>query len=143
MSNCMLESSAVRQARSVYLLQPFRHLGVDPAPNPCVPGSQYLDERPVDTHAGIACKILPKMQRPYSGHGICSTAKAHAAKLRDVLYCHTEIRGDSEHDVLRKAAERAKNDHNMDSIPPDVLAKVKSAIHDEDEARAQEAGSAN
>jgi predicted small metal-binding protein len=57
--------------------------------------------------------------------------------------CTAEIRGDSEHDVLRKATEHAKNDHNMDSIPPDVLSKVKGAIHDEDEARAQKAGSAN
>jgi predicted small metal-binding protein len=55
--------------------------------------------------------------------------------------CNHEIRGDSEHDVLRKAAEHAKKDHNMDSIPPDMLSKVKSAIHDEGEARSQKAGS--
>ena len=30
-----------------------------------------------------------------------------------------EIKGDSEHDVLRKAAEHAKTAHHMDSIPPE------------------------
>jgi predicted small metal-binding protein len=57
--------------------------------------------------------------------------------------CNAEIRGDSEHDVLRKAAEHARTDHHMETIPPDVLSKVKSAIRDEGEARAQKAGSAN
>jgi predicted small metal-binding protein len=57
--------------------------------------------------------------------------------------CNEEIKGDSEHDVLRKAAEHAKTAHHMESIPPDVLSKVKGAIHDEDEARTQKAGSSN
>jgi len=57
--------------------------------------------------------------------------------------CNAEIRGDSEHDVLRKAAEHAKTDHHMDSIPPDVLAKVKNAIRDEGQARSQKAGTTN
>jgi predicted small metal-binding protein len=55
--------------------------------------------------------------------------------------CNFEIRGDSEHDVLRKAAEHAKTVHHMESIPPDVLSKVKGAIHDQGEARPQKAGS--
>jgi predicted small metal-binding protein len=54
--------------------------------------------------------------------------------------CNHEIRCDSEHDVLRKAAEHAKTAHQMESIPPDVLSKVKGAIRDEGEARAQKAG---
>jgi len=49
----------------------------------------------------------------------------------------------SEHDVLRKAAEHAKTAHSMESIPPDMLSKIKSAIHDEGEARSQKAGSSN
>jgi predicted small metal-binding protein len=57
--------------------------------------------------------------------------------------CNVEIRGDSEHDVLRKAAEHAKTAHNMETIPPEVLSKVKGAIHDEGEARSQKAGTAN
>jgi predicted small metal-binding protein len=48
-----------------------------------------------------------------------------------------------EHDVLRKAAEHAKTAHHMDSIPPDVLSKVKGAIHDEGDARTQKAGSSS
>jgi predicted small metal-binding protein len=54
--------------------------------------------------------------------------------------CNFEIRGDSEHDVLRRAADHAKTAHQMESIPPEVLSKVKSAIHDLSEARAQIAG---
>jgi hypothetical protein len=37
----------------------------------------------------------------------------------------------------------AKTAHNMDSIPPDVLSKVKGAIHDDGDARTQKAGSSN
>ena len=48
-----------------------------------------------------------------------------------------------EHDVLCKAAEHAKTAHNMENIPPDVLSKVKGAIHDEGEARTQKAGTSN
>jgi predicted small metal-binding protein len=59
------------------------------------------------------------------------------------LGCNTEIRGESEHDVLRKAAEHAKTAHSMESIPPDMLAKIKNAIHDEGEARSQKAGTSN
>ena len=54
--------------------------------------------------------------------------------------CDTEIRGESEHDVLRKAAEHAKKDHHMESMPPEVLSKVKSAIRDEGAAKSQKAG---
>lgn len=69
---------------------------------------------------------------------------AKVLKCGDVVAgCKTEIKGDSEHDVLRKAAEHARTAHNMDSIPPDVLSKVKSAIHDEGDSKAQKAGSSN
>jgi predicted small metal-binding protein len=57
--------------------------------------------------------------------------------------CKEEIKGDSEHDVLRKAAEHAKTAHHMDSIPADVLAKVKGAIHDEGDSKSQKAGSSH
>jgi predicted small metal-binding protein len=57
-------------------------------------------------------------------------------KCGDVVpRCKEEIKGDSEHDVLRKAAEHAKTAHHMDSIPPDVLSKVKGAVHDGDDAQ--------
>jgi predicted small metal-binding protein len=51
-----------------------------------------------------------------------------------------EIKGDSAHDVLRKAAEHAETSHNRESVRPDV-SKVKGAIHDDGEARTQRAGS--
>ena len=57
--------------------------------------------------------------------------------------CNFVVRGDSEHDVLRRAAEHAKTDHHMENIPPDVLSKVKSAIHDEGEIRSQKAGASS
>jgi predicted small metal-binding protein len=57
--------------------------------------------------------------------------------------CKAEIKGDSEHDVLRQAAEHARTAHNIDSIPPEVLSKVKGAIHDEGDSKAQKAGSSN
>jgi predicted small metal-binding protein len=55
--------------------------------------------------------------------------------------CNFEIKADSDHDVLRKAAEHAKTAHQKESIPPEVLSKVKAAIHDEGDLRAQKAGS--
>ena len=45
--------------------------------------------------------------------------------------CKFVAKGENEQEVLGKAAEHAKQDHGMDSIPNEVLAKVKSAIHDE------------
>lgn len=54
--------------------------------------------------------------------------------------CDFEIRGSTEEEVLQKAAEHAKSDHGLDSIPAEVLEKVRSAIRDEGEARAQTAG---
>lgn len=57
--------------------------------------------------------------------------------------CKTEIKADSEHEIIREAVEQARTAHNMDSIPPDVLSKVKGAIHDEGDARTQKASSSN
>lgn len=45
--------------------------------------------------------------------------------------CPYVVRGDNEQEVLMQAAEHAQKDHGMKSIPDDVLAKVKSAIHEE------------
>jgi len=57
--------------------------------------------------------------------------------------CNAEIRGNSEAEVLKKAAGHAKSAHNMESTPSDMLAKIKSAIHDEGEAKSQKAGTSN
>lgn len=48
--------------------------------------------------------------------------------------CNHEIRGNSEDEVLKKANEHAKTAHNMQTMPPDVLSKVRAAIHDEGQA---------
>jgi predicted small metal-binding protein len=45
--------------------------------------------------------------------------------------CKFVATGENDQEVLNKAAEHAKQDHGMDSIPNEVLVKVKSAIHDE------------
>ena len=45
--------------------------------------------------------------------------------------CKAEFRGSSEQEILTQAAEHAKTAHKLDSIPPEVLAKVKSAITDD------------
>jgi predicted small metal-binding protein len=72
--------------------------------------------------------------------GVVSNAAIHGAK-EDAKEKAAEH--GIEHDVLRKAAEHAKTAHHMESIPPDVLSKVKGAIHDEGDARTQKAGSSN
>ncbi len=45
--------------------------------------------------------------------------------------CDFVARGENEREVLTKAAAHAKADHGMDSIPDDVMKKVKAAVHDE------------
>ena len=53
-------------------------------------------------------------------------------KCREVgLDCDFVARGANDQEVLTKAAEHARKDHGMESIPDDVLVKVKAAVHDE------------
>ncbi|MBV8864707.1 MAG: DUF1059 domain-containing protein [Acidobacteriaceae bacterium] len=53
-------------------------------------------------------------------------------KCREVgMDCDFVARGETEQEVMTKAAEHAKKDHGMTNIPADMLPKVKSAIHDE------------
>ena len=57
---------------------------------------------------------------------------AKAMRCGDVVPgCEYVAKGENEDEVLARAAEHAKRDHGMDSIPDEVLTKVKSAIHDE------------
>ena len=44
--------------------------------------------------------------------------------------CSFVAEGRDEAEVLSKGAEHAKTAHGMATIPPDVMAKVKSAIKD-------------
>jgi predicted small metal-binding protein len=54
--------------------------------------------------------------------------------------CNFEMRGNSEDEILKKADEHAKTAHNMQNMPPDVLSKVRSAIHDEGDIASRKAG---
>ena len=51
---------------------------------------------------------------------------------RDVgMDCDFEARGETEQEIMQKCAEHARTDHGMQKIPPELAAKVKSAIRDE------------
>lgn len=53
-------------------------------------------------------------------------------KCRDIgMQCDFVARGETEQEVLAKAGMHAKNDHGMTEIPPEVMEKVKAAVHDE------------
>ena len=53
-------------------------------------------------------------------------------KCRDVgMNCDFEARGNNEEEIMAQAAEYARKDHGLDSIPPQVAAAVKAAIHEE------------
>lgn len=45
--------------------------------------------------------------------------------------CDFEARGENEQEIMSKAAEHAKKDHGIESIPAELAAKVRSAIRDE------------
>ena len=45
--------------------------------------------------------------------------------------CDFVARGNSEEEILAQAAAHAQKDHGFTSIPPEVIEKVKAAIHDE------------
>jgi predicted small metal-binding protein len=55
--------------------------------------------------------------------------------------CKWEGRGDSEAEVLAQAAEHAKTAHNLTDISPEMISKVRGAIREDDQTRAQKAGS--
>ncbi|MFN2444767.1 MAG: DUF1059 domain-containing protein [Vicinamibacterales bacterium] len=44
--------------------------------------------------------------------------------------CDTVIEGSDTEDVVQKAVAHAKADHNMVTMPPEVLAKVREAIRE-------------
>jgi predicted small metal-binding protein len=45
--------------------------------------------------------------------------------------CDFVAHGNSEEEILAKAAAHARDDHGLQDIPPEVVEKVKAAIHDE------------
>ena len=53
-------------------------------------------------------------------------------KCRTVgLDCDFIARGENDEQVMAKVAEHARKDHGMQTIPEDVVTKVKAAIHEE------------
>lgn len=44
--------------------------------------------------------------------------------------CKAVVEGKDEAEVLARAAEHAKKDHGVSTIPPDMIPKVKAAIRD-------------
>ena len=53
-------------------------------------------------------------------------------KCRDVgVNCDEVIRGDSEAEILQKAAEHARDCHQGVTLTPELQTKLKSAIKDE------------
>jgi predicted small metal-binding protein len=44
--------------------------------------------------------------------------------------CPTVIEGRDENEVLTKAVEHARREHNIQEVTPDLASKVKAAIHD-------------
>lgn len=50
-------------------------------------------------------------------------------KCRDLgMDCEFVARGKTDEEILKKAAEHAKNKHNMKTIPNDVMVKARKAI---------------
>lgn len=51
---------------------------------------------------------------------------------RDVGFdCEGVIRADSEDEVMRQAAEHARDAHGLDQITPEVAEQIRSQIRDE------------
>jgi predicted small metal-binding protein len=49
--------------------------------------------------------------------------------------CAWEARGDSEQEVLKQAAEHARDAHELNEISHEMMAQVRAAIRDEDQSQ--------
>jgi predicted small metal-binding protein len=59
------------------------------------------------------------------------TPMAKAIRCRDVgVDCDFEATSETVDDLMRQCAAHAKSAHGMDQIPPELAAKVQSAIRD-------------
>ncbi|HEY3056229.1 MAG TPA: DUF1059 domain-containing protein, partial [Thermoanaerobaculia bacterium] len=56
--------------------------------------------------------------------------KSLACKDAGMKDCDFKTQGQTEQEVMQKAAEHAKKAHNMQTIPPDVERRVRGAIRD-------------
>ena len=51
-------------------------------------------------------------------------------RCRDVgVDCDWVVSGETEEEIMKKAAEHAKKDHGMDEIPQELVERVRAAIH--------------
>jgi predicted small metal-binding protein len=57
---------------------------------------------------------------------------AKILRCKDVgIDCDFEVRATTEEEIMQRAVEHAQTMHGMREIPPEVVAKVRAAIHDE------------
>lgn len=54
--------------------------------------------------------------------------------------CDFEARGETVEDVMRQCAEHARTAHGMKEISPELAAKVRAAIRDEEDTAFRGAG---
>jgi predicted small metal-binding protein len=56
---------------------------------------------------------------------------AKCIKCMDVgVDCDFEARAENEAELMKKVAEHARTAHGFKDIPPELVAKVKAAVHD-------------
>ncbi len=52
-------------------------------------------------------------------------------RCRDVgVDCGWVATGETEEEIMKKAADHAKKEHGMNEIPPELVKKVRASIHD-------------
>ena len=52
-------------------------------------------------------------------------------RCKDVgVDCDFVVTGETEEEIMKKAAEHAKKAHGMNGIPQELVQKVRAAIHD-------------
>lgn len=57
---------------------------------------------------------------------------AKVLRCSDVGFqCDGVIRAETEEEILKKAADHAKSEHNLEAISDEVVEKVRAAIQDE------------
>lgn len=55
---------------------------------------------------------------------------------RDVgVDCDFVARGQTEQEILQRCAEHARSAHGMNQLPPELIEKVRSGIHEEEERK--------
>jgi len=82
--------------------------------------------------SSLLLALATELSKEARKKAITMTAKEGIKELscRDVgVDCDFVARGKDEKEILAKAAEHAKKDHNMEEIPEGLLEKCREAIH--------------